>query len=166
VVPLKVEICAPLQYHSYYTNYGGPLRQGAAIAKGNSFQLLATVLVDVRYRLYAELVVNRQPGGFSEKTMEWDKKTTSPGHAHQDIFNRRLLRGQCFAIPFLGWKEFVPSYFGPFREETEVFTGISTVVPSMLRQVFSHGHNSEVAIVYDQNVAITNGVLTFTQGEV
>ncbi|GBR77115.1 CRISPR-associated protein Cas5, partial [Candidatus Termititenax persephonae] len=34
VVPVKVEICAPLQYHSYYTNYGGPLRENEAVKGG------------------------------------------------------------------------------------------------------------------------------------
>lgn len=28
VIPTKVELCAPIQYHSYATNYGGPLRSG------------------------------------------------------------------------------------------------------------------------------------------
>jgi CRISPR-associated protein Cas5d len=165
VHPTKVEICAPLQYHSYYTNYGGPLRQTKAIAGGNSFQLLATVLIDVCYRLYADIVPNIQNDRLSDKTLAWDKRTTAPGHAYQDIFNRRLSRGQCYSIPVLGWKEFTPSYFGPFRESTQVFTGISTVIPSMLRQVFFRNYHSDISIVYDQNVKITNGVLNFAQGE-
>ena len=28
VVPVKVEICTPLLFHTYSTNYGGPLRKG------------------------------------------------------------------------------------------------------------------------------------------
>ena len=53
IVPTAVEICAPIQYHSYVTNYGGPLRAGKSIQKGNNYQLYATVLMDVCYRLYA-----------------------------------------------------------------------------------------------------------------
>ena len=56
IVPTKVEICAPLQYHNYQTNYGGPLRKSGVVAGGGSFQLLATVLIDVCYRLYAEVL--------------------------------------------------------------------------------------------------------------
>jgi len=163
--PTKVEICAPIQYHSYYTNYGGPLRKPTAIKKGNSFQLLATVLINVKYRIFAEVLPNRQKAGLSEKNLQWDKKTTSPAHAYVDIFNRRLKRGQCYSIPFLGWKEFSTSYFGPFREDTEVCSNISTTIPSVLRQVFSRGYNSPVSIVYDQNVKVSNGVVLFNRKE-
>ena len=53
IVPQKVEICAPIQWHSYATNYGGPLRNPSNIKAGTNYQLYATVLVDVCYRLYA-----------------------------------------------------------------------------------------------------------------
>jgi CRISPR-associated protein Cas5d len=159
--PIKVEICAPIQYHSYHTNYGGPLRQSSAIKEGNSFQLLATVLINVCYRISAEVVPSHQKTGLSEKNLQWDKRTTSPAHAYVDIFNRRLKQGQCYSIPFLGWKEFSASYFGPFREGTEVCSTISTTIPAVLRQVFSKGYNSPVSIVYDQNVKIIDGVVLF-----
>jgi CRISPR-associated protein Cas5d len=162
VKPIKVEICAPLQYHSYHTNYGGPLRQAKSIAEGNSYQLLATVLIDACYRLYAEIVMNKNNQDLSEKSKQWDTRTTSPCHAYQDIFNRRLKRGQCYAVPFLGWKEFTPSYFGVFRESTRVQSDITTTIPSMLRQVFSSGYNSDPLYTYDQDVVIQNGILTFT----
>lgn len=167
IIPTVVEICSPLQYHNYQTNYGGPLRKTGVVASGGGFQLLATVLIDVCYRLYAEVVpVGRElKGSISKAAMVWDGKTRSPGHAYQDIFKRRLKRGQCFAIPFLGWKEFGPSYFGPFREQTVVQSGISTVIPSMLREVFPHGHASAVDFTFDQNVEIINGVLTFSRME-
>ena len=165
VKPVKVEICAPIQYHSYYTNYGGPLRQSKAIKSGNSFQLLATVLINVTYRIYAEIVPNQQKIGLSEKSLQWDKKTTSPAHAYMDIFNRRLKQGQCFSVPFLGWKEFTASYFGPFREDTKICSTISTTIPAALRQVFSQGYNSPVSITYNQNLEVINGVVLFNKGE-
>jgi CRISPR-associated protein Cas5d len=165
VVPLKTEICSHLQYHSYHTNYGGPLRQTKSIAGGNSYQLLATVLINVCYRFYAEVVPNKKKDGLSEKTLSWDKRTTSPCHAYQAIFYRRLRQGQCYSIPFLGWKEFTPSYFGPFRETTRVQTDLTIKIPSMLRQVFSKGYNSEVSIVYDQDVVIDHGVLWYSKKE-
>jgi len=54
VIPTKVEICAPVLYHNYQTNYGGPLRKARVIAQGGGFQLLATVLIDVCYRSTAD----------------------------------------------------------------------------------------------------------------
>ena len=163
IVPTRVEICAPIRYHNYQTNYGGPLRKPGVIAGGGGFQLLATVLIDVCYRLYAEVspisktIKNRIP----ERARQWDSNTSSPGHAFLAIFNRRLTRGQCFTIPFLGWKEFGPSYFGPFRESTKVCADINLVMPSMLREVFSEGYASKCAFTYDQGVRITNGALGF-----
>jgi CRISPR-associated protein Cas5d len=168
VLPIKVEICAPLQYHNYQTNYGGPLRKSGVVSSGGGFQMLATVLIDVLYRFYAEVqpVAKTSKRKIPKKAMLWDGKTTSPGHAYQDIFNRRLKRGQCFSMPCLGWKEFAPDYFGPFREKTVVQADINTVLSSMLREVFSKGYASEVSFSYDQNVAIKNGVLEFARKEV
>ena len=102
-----------------------------------------------RCRLLRELLKTVYPIGAA---MGW--KTTSPGHAYGDIFNRRLKRGQCFTIPFLGWKEFGPSYFGTFRETTKVQSDINMVIPSMLREVFSEGYASKCAFTYEQDVRI------------
>ena len=40
-------------------------------------------------------------------------------HALQEIFDRRMAKGASKYSPCLGWKEFLPSYFGPFREGAE-----------------------------------------------
>lgn len=183
IVPFKVEICKPLHFHGYATNHNGPLRKSG---KDGAFQFFATVLTDVCYRLYAHIHPARQKEGLPEKALRWDRKpvktgthdfrglekghtprgtpssgTTSPGHAYAAIFERRLKRGQWFAMPCLGWKEFTPSYVGPFREETQVEESISMVIPSMLREVFPDGYNSTVRFTYDQNVKITKGVLEY-----
>jgi len=165
IIPAKVEICAPLQYHNYQTNYGGPLRSSESMKKGSGYQLLATVLIDVCYRLYAEVtpLAREKKLNITKEAASWDKKTTSPGHAYQDIFNRRVKRGQCFCIPFLGWKEFGPSYFGPFRGDTKVEATLNTTIPSMLREVFSDGYASKTRFTFDQNVRIINGVIEFPQ---
>ena len=165
--PTKVEICSPVQYHNYQTNYGGPLRESKSISTGSSFQLLATVLIDVCYRLYADVIPVQkiQKEKIPESAKAWDSKTTSPGHAYQEIFYRRLKRGQCFTLPALGWKEFSSSYFGPFREETSVIKEYSTVIPSMLREVFPEGFDSAVMFSFDQNVIIKNGVLNYPAKE-
>jgi CRISPR-associated protein Cas5d len=166
VVPRKVEICAPVVFHTYNTNYGGPLRKSDQINKGASYQLVASVLVNPCYRFYAEVRCHdRTNGGISRKTEDWLKRTTSPAHAYQEIFNRRLIRGQSHYIPCLGWKEFTPDYVGTFRPETQVVTDINMTLPSMLRQVFPDGLNSEVRFIYDQNVRISNGVLEFGEND-
>jgi len=162
IVPTKVEICSPVIYHQYNSNYGGPLRKSALLKNGSSFQLLATVLINPCYRLHARLetcipsVLER-----SEKTKSWLSRTTNPAHAFQDIFNRRIKRGQSFSIPFLGWKEFTPDYVGEFRPDTVVQKEINQTIPSMIREVFPHGLNSKVDFVYEHNIAIENGILNY-----
>jgi len=164
IIPLKTELCAPIQYHSYGTNYGGPLRSSTSVREGNNYQLFATVLIDVCYRLYAEVVPYKNKSRLPKDALQWDCKTTSPGHAYQDMFERRLKRGQCYSIPFLGWREFTPSFFGEFRETTQVLTDMPVVIiPSMLRQVFSDGYNSsQVSYTYDNHLVIQNGVLKYS----
>ena len=166
IIPAKVELCAPIQYHSYITNYGGPLRSGKSLAKGDSFQLLATVLIDVCYKLYAVVRPNREKNRLPESALRWDSRTTSPGHAYQSIFHRRLKRGQCYSIPALGWREFTPSYFGPLRDETAVLSSLPDInIPSMLRMVFNKGYDSPVSFSYDRNIVIRKGCLNYTKDD-
>ena len=162
IIPTKIEICKPVQYHVYHTNYGGPLRKLESIKKGNNYQLLSTVLIDVCYRLYADVIPNANEQCLPDNALKWDKNTTSPGHAYQEIFMRRLKKGQCYSIPALGWREFTPSYFGEFRETTSVRTELPDIeIPSMLRQVFSNGYNSTVNYTYDQDLMICKGILVY-----
>lgn len=162
IIPTKVELCKPVQWHSYVTNYGGPLRSGSTIAGGNNYQLYATVLTDVCYRLYAEAAPNFKKDNLTSRALAWDRRTTAPGHAYQDIFNRRLKRGQSYASLCLGWREFTPSYFGVFRDETKICTEQPDItIPSMLRQVFSPGYQTEYHAVYDGDVVIHQGTLIY-----
>lgn len=164
IIPQKVELCAPIVYHSYVCNYGGPLRKSDAIKKGNNYQLYATVLCDVCYRLYAIVRPYRDKSKLPENALAWDRRTTSPGHAYQEIFNRRLKRGQSYASLALGWREFTPSYFGPFRTETKVCTEIPDIlIPSMLRQTFSGRYNSKYHPVFDTDLCIHEGVLIYPE---
>ncbi len=158
IVPFKIEICRPLHFHNYVTNYNGPLRKAGT---AGAYQFMATVLTDVCYRMYTHVYPCRNKASLDEKSKQWDEKTTSPGHAYAAIFERRLRRGQWFVLPCLGWKEFTPSYVGPFRDGTEVKKNINTVVPAMLRQVFSEGDYSQPKFTYDQNVKIKNGALYY-----
>lgn len=108
------------------------------------------------------VVPNHRKDTLSEKTLEWDRPgQLSPGHAYQEIFNRRnWQRGQCFAIPSLGLREFTASYFGPFRDGTKACTDMEDInIPSMLRQVFPDGHKSKVSYRFDNDVTIHAGTL-------
>lgn len=167
IIPRKVELCAPPQYYSYATNYGGPLRSTTSIKNGNNYQLFATVLIDVCYRLYADAVPCPHKDKLPPAARAWDARTTAPGHAYQEIFERRLKKGQCYANLCLGWKEFTPSYFGPFREETEVCSDLPDIpIPSMLRENFPMGYRSSYQPVYDTNLCIHNGVLIYPERRV
>ncbi len=164
VAPYKVEICSPLVYHTYNTNYGGPLRKSSVIKGGGSYQLLANVLVNPCYRLYAKLKASKyKTEDLSSTTQEWRERTTNPQHAYQDMFERRVKRGQCFSIPYLGWREFAPDYVGVFRDETRVQEDVNLRVPSMLRQVFPHGLGSDLEYIYDQEIGVVSGVLMYPE---
>jgi CRISPR-associated protein Cas5d len=164
VVPIKIEICSPIIFWDYCTNYRGPFKKKGV----SNFQLSATVLVDVCYRLYAEVKklsekqMERIPENIRE---ELKKKSGSPGHAYQDIFNRRLRRGENYHVPFLGWKEFTPNYYGPFRSGTHIQKDIYLKIPSMLREVFSEGYSSKVIFSYDQNITIDGGIVKYPRRE-
>ena len=152
VRPTKVEICRPVQFHRYTTNYGGPLRASDAQAKGASFQFYAVVLVNVRYRLYAEADFH----GHHETT-------TSPTHAYHDVFNRALERGQWFYTPCLGWKEFAPDYVGPFRADTRVCENENHELPTMLKMVFDQPQAGRIKPDFSRKLRIENGVLVYAQ---
>jgi CRISPR-associated protein Cas5d len=57
-----VEVCrlkgatgGTVQFQSYTTNYGGPLRKSDLIRTGNRMQVFATILAGVCYRLYGDI---------------------------------------------------------------------------------------------------------------
>lgn len=160
IVPMMVEICAPIVYHNYVTNYGGPLRKSSIMPFG-SYQLLATVLINVCYRLYADVrpVTHTRP--LSEKAKQQKNKGFNDLHACQEIFNRRLMKGQCNDIPFLGWREFVPDYIGPFRKEREADKDINLTLPSFLFSVFEPDGNKKP--IFKQDVAIKEGRLVYVE---
>lgn len=167
VIPQKVELCSVPRFHSYVTNYGGPLRKNDSITKGNQYQLFATVLTDVCYRLYAEVVPNPNKKLLPQNARVWDSRTTSPGHAYQEIFNRRLSRGQSYATLSLGWSEFTVSYFGSFRDTSHVCTELSDIhIPSMLREVFKTGYGSDYCPAYDNDLCIHQGILEYPKRSV
>lgn len=160
IVPTKVEICAPVVFHNYATNYGGPLRKSAIMPNG-SYQLLATVLINVCYRLYAEVRPARVDRPLSDKARIQASKGLNALHACQDIFNRRLEKGQWHDTPCLGWREFVPDYMGPFRDETRIHADINLCLPSFLFSVFTPSGGR--LPVYTPDAQVKNGRLTYAE---
>lgn len=153
VTPTRTEICAPVQHHRFTTNYGGALRKQDQIRKGAAFQLHAEVLINVLYRLYAQV--------------EFIPGATGPifgSHAAQEyskLFNRVLQSGRFHHMPFLGLKEFVPSYVGSFRPETSVCETENHCLPAMHHAVFDRPRNGKIAPSRRLNVTIVKGVLTY-----
>ncbi len=148
VRPSRVEVCSPVRYERYVTNYGGPLRKQLQIKKNNNYQLIATILVDVRYRIYAKIKEKKRSGRRKVDYAEEFKKE----------FDRRLTNGQTFYTPCLGWKEFVPSYLGPLRSGTEADKTVNVTIPSLLHTVWE---NRELRPTFRQNVEIKEGVLFY-----
>ena len=148
IKPIRVEICKPIIYHRYFNNYRGPLRK----PNTPNFQLTATILSDVCYKIY----------GVVE---EIDKAPYANNHLHalQEMFIRRLKQGSFYYTPCLGWKEFVPSYFGPLRNSILVEKSINLQIPSMLYSMFDTPENGKVRPSFKQNVRIVEGVLNYDQ---
>jgi len=173
VIPWRCEICNPVVKHRYYTNYNGPLRKyadnpiGAEIA--GAHQLIATVLVNVRYKLYAFAISEQGPKRqVSEKAGKWvNDPRICGGHAYQERFEFRLKHGQWHHTPFLGWKEFTPSELGPVRKDTcrdESVDGIS--MPSFLHRSFPRGQFTRYEPQIRTHVLIQQGKLDYFSKEI
>lgn len=150
--PVRVEICRPVRFERYTTNYGGPLRKSNQIAGDDNLQLIATVLVDVCYRAFGDVRQLRETGD----GVNW-------AHALQDRFMRRLRHGKSFYMPTLGWREFVPDYFGPLRPQTRPDESVDFVLPSLLHSVFDEPVSGRVKPTYRQNVRVRRGVMYFEE---
>ena len=153
VIPLSAEICAPVQYHRYTTNYGGPLRKDTQLKKGAPFQLHAEVLINVVYRLYARVECIRGATGpiYGERAE----------NEYCKVFNRALTSGGFHHMPFLGWREFTPSYLGPFRRETKVCVAETHCLPTMHHSVFDRLRGGQPDPSVQRNVTIIKGVLSY-----
>lgn len=143
-----VEICKPIRYERYITNYGGPLRKPVQIKGNNNYQLIATILVDVHYRIYAEV---------KEKKRSGQRKMDYAGEFKKE-FDCRLENGKTFYTPCLGWKEFVPSYVGPLRPETKPDGNANMIIPSLLHSMWER---HKLQPTFQQNVEVKAGVMFY-----
>jgi CRISPR-associated protein Cas5d len=159
VHPTLVEICKPIRFERYVTNYGGPLRKQDQIKNNNNYQLMATVLVDVCYRIHGEVRMKEMSTRGNGKTQLRHRRGQDWRPRFKILFDQRLKRGQTFYTPCLGWKEFVPSYFGPFLRGTRRETSADDIViPSFLRSMWDH---RQLKPEYVQDWRIVKGVMSY-----
>lgn len=159
VHPTRIEICRPIRYERYVTNYGGPLRKQDQIKKNNNYQLIATILVDVCYRIYGEVRMKKMSTRGKGLTQLRRRRGQDWRPQFKALFDDRLERGQTFYTPCLGWKEFVPTYLGPFREGTRRETSVDDIViPSFLRSMWDH---RQLQPEYVQDWRIVKGVISY-----
>jgi len=170
--PTKVEIWRPIRFEKYVTNYRGPLRKSAQIKEKSSYQLQATILVDVCFRVKGECIAipNASNNGINA------------AHALQEMFERRLGNGESKYAPCLGWKEFLPSYFGSFRNvinapdapchQDSIIYGIPGFLLSVWDAPVNGAYNPSFCEAIIRNgtlifpkVSIENGKITFERGE-
>jgi CRISPR-associated protein Cas5d len=123
--PRLIEVCAPICYGSYACNYGGPLRKPSQIKANTNFQHFARVLIHPCFKIYGECLQTgqRTPG--------------NAPHKLSDMLDRRLRNGQSRFAPCLGWKEFLPNYFGPLRASTSRLETVSETVEGYLLDLWS-----------------------------
>jgi len=160
VNPTRVEICKPIRYERYVTNYGGPLRKQDQIKKNNNYQLIATILVDVCYRIYGEIKMKQLSTRGEKRTTQLRPRRGRDWRPRfKEIFDQRLANGQTFYTPCLGWKEFVPSYVGTFRPDTQREKSVDEIViPSFLRSMWDH---RELKPEYVQDWIIVKGAMSY-----
>jgi CRISPR-associated protein Cas5d len=158
VQPTHVEVCKPVRFERYVTNYGGPLRSQGQIKNNNNYQLIATILVDVCYRIYGEVKLKQStrskevPQLRRRRGQDWRPR-------FKGLFDERLQRGQTFYTPCLGWKEFAPSYLGPFRQDTRRETTVDEIaIPSFLRSMWDH---RQLKPQYVQGWRIVKGLMSY-----
>jgi CRISPR-associated protein Cas5d len=158
VKPTRVEVCSPIRYERYITNYGGPLRSDGQIKNDNNYQLIATILVDVCYRIYGEVTLKKTSTRSRQTQQIRRRRGRDWRPLFKAVFEDRLERGQTFYTPCLGWKEFTPSYVGTFRKSTKRDISVNDVIPSFLCTMWDH---KQLQPGYLQNWRIIKGRLSY-----
>ena len=85
-------------------------------------------------------------------------------HFYKVRFDARVESGQCFDIPFLGWQEFLPDYFGKFRPETKRCVTVNEKIASFFHAFAWSGRGSrydDTRPIFRYDVRIKEGELTY-----
>jgi CRISPR-associated protein Cas5d len=160
VIPTACHVCAPLSYRKYATNYAGPSREKRDFDRGSPFQHIAVVLENVCYRLFAR-AQTRPRNRRNPRAVDYAENCA---HFYKVRFDARVQRGQCFDIPFLGWREFLPDYFGKFRPATKRCVSVDETIPSLFHAFAWSGCGSrydDMRPIYRYNVRIDKGELIY-----
>jgi len=159
VYPTLVEICRPIRFERYVTNYGGPLRKQDQINNNNNYQLMATVLVDVCYRIHGEVRMKEMSTRGKEKPQLRRRRGQDWRQRFKELFEERLEHGQTYYTPCLGWKEFAPIYFGPLRRDSNHDPSVDDIViPSLLYSMWEH---RQLEPKYVQDWRVAKGVMSY-----
>jgi len=158
ICPTWVEICRPIRYERYVTNYGGPLRSRGQQTSNNNYQLHATILSDVCYRLHGEVFQKTRSSRGKERPQSRRRRGRDWRPLLKERFDDRLAQGQTKYTPCLGWKEFIPTYFGPFRPDTLVERSVNEVIPSLLHSMWEH---HSLKPTFKQDWHIVNGIMSY-----
>lgn len=159
IYPTWIEICKPVRFERYVTNYGGPLRKTGQIKDNNNYQLMATILVDVSYRIHAEVRAKKMSTRGKKRPVLRERSGKDWRPQFKGLFEKRLGCGQTFYTPCLGWKEFVPSYFGPLRPDSRPDPSVDDIsIPSLLHSMWD---NRKLKPKYVQNWHIVKGIMSY-----
>jgi CRISPR-associated protein Cas5d len=153
--PQEVKICTPIVYHKYSTNYQGPLKKAGTA----NFQIFATVLENVCYKVNGRINASMRSSPVAPPARL--SRGINMQHALQEMFMRRLRAGSFYSTPFLGWKEFTPSYFGVLRDNTSVDVSINVEIPLFLDAMYDRPTYGAVAPTYREGVSIKKGVFYY-----
>lgn len=161
IVPIEVGICRPIRFapRGYNSRYAAA-RKSDQIKRATALQRRETVLVDVCYQIKA-VVINHEGRHISRSGQPWRGQGNNYAHALQEIFARRVRRGQRFRTTCLGRTDFPASYVGPFRPENRPIETISLEIPSLLRHPFSSDQDGLLSPRFDNNVKVQKGVLYY-----
>lgn len=137
---------APVQFHRYAFNYGGPLRKSGQIKDGMSLQIFAQALINDCYRLHAEVDWNRGPKGEPAESPDGHCACLRATHRqtpHVLSLARRTGEGVRRTGEGKRWQEqnsnstsARPDYVGPFRDGSAPCATENHVLPTRLRLVF------------------------------
>lgn len=145
IKPTLVQICKPLRWMKFTTNYRGPYRKTVSVKDGSSFQQSTVVLFDVCYKIFADVeCITQEP--------------INKRHAFQEFFMRRLKRGVFFTLPYLGLRSMGATYVGPLRADTTANSSVNLDIPIMYRDGY---HLDNGKAIFDVNVQIRNGELRY-----
>ena len=117
----------------------------------NRVQRNSIVLKDVAYIIEASVYID-------EELIERSKKRENPitVKKYRTMFERRLIKGQCWHQPCLGTREFAADFTLPNEQDKAL--GITYPVGSMLYDMF-YDKEGNVTPVFFYDVAIVNGIL-------